>query len=211
MRSFFFFFFIPTIQQGKLPPVTRETCARWVRQSRYSTVTCYWSKQKSHCVGRGLGVGKGKAREVGQGGGQGRTLAEPTACGLNACPWVCAGALWELCCDRLLGALGRFPPVFPPVALKSTCRNDSLHLRDKGDKVIFYLEYVPSSAGIQRLSATIRLAKPWSDLLRRKDWHFRVITHTPKKGQELEKNEIRHPRPQPRIFSVVFAPYAAFA
>lgn len=109
MRSFFFLYLPSNKGSCHLLP---ERPARWVRQSRYSTVTCYRSKQKSHCVGRELGVGKGKASEVGQGGGQGRTLAEPTACGLNACPWVCAGALWELCCDRPLGALGRFPPVF---------------------------------------------------------------------------------------------------
>lgn len=105
-------FFIPTIQQGQLPPVTRETCR--AELGKAGTLPSHATEANKNLIvwGEELGVGKGKASKVGQGGGQGRTLAEPTARGLNACPWVCAGALWELCCDRPLGALGRFPPVF---------------------------------------------------------------------------------------------------
>lgn len=105
-------FFIPTIQQGQLPPVTRETCR--AELGKAGTPPSHATEANKNLIvwGEELGVGKGKASKVGQGGGQGRTLAEPTARGLNACPWVCAGALWELCCDRPLGALGRFPPVF---------------------------------------------------------------------------------------------------
>lgn len=49
----------------------------------------------------------------------------------------------------------------------------------------FHLEYVPSSAGIQRLSVTISLAKPWSDLLRHKDWHLRVIQPSRVKSRRM--------------------------
>lgn len=106
-------FFIPTIQQGKLPPVTWETCRAELGKAGTLLSHATEANKKSHCVGRGLGVGKGKSSKV----GQGRTLAEPTACGLNGCPWVCAGALWELCCD------GRWEP-WAAFLRSSTCGSE---------------------------------------------------------------------------------------
>lgn len=194
MRSFFFYTYHPT---GAVATCYPRDLPRWVRQSRYSTVTCYRSKQKSHCVGRGAGGGERGSEQGGAGRRAGKDISRTHSLWLECVPMgVCRCTLRTVLWPAA-GSPGPLPSGLPPVALKSTCGNDSLRLRDKGDRVIFYLEYVPSSAGIQRLPATIRLAKPWSNLLWSKDWHLRVIPLHPQKGQEPEKNETRHPLPSP--------------
>lgn len=176
MRSFFFYTYHPT---GAVATCYPGDLPRWVRQSRYSTVTCYPSKQKSHCVGRGAGGGERESEQGGAGRRAGKDISRTHSPWLECVPMgVCRCALRTVLWPAA-GSPGPLPSGLPPVALKSTCRNDSLRLRDKGDRVIFYLEYVPSSPGIQRLPAMIRLAKPWSNLLRRKDWHLRVIPPHP--------------------------------
>lgn len=204
MRSFFFYTYHPT---GAVATCYPRDLPRWVRQSRYSTVTCYRSKQKSHCVGRGAGGGERGSEQGGAGRRAGKDISRTHSLWLECVPMgVCRCTLRTVLWPAA-GSPGPLPSGLPPVALKSTCRNDSLHLRDKGDRVIFYLENVPSSAGIQRLPATIRLAKPWSNLLWSKDWHLRVIPPPPPKGSRTGE-EWNPPPPPPaqnllcRLFSI---------